>query len=76
MIYPAARGATLFAALRQGRLEPKRLQVVSPYPGAEGTLVLVEALKGGGEGLAILPPLAIHDSPGGGSSPTVATYYR
>jgi len=76
LIYPAARTAALFAALRQGRLEPKRMQVVSSYPGAEGTLVLLEAIKGGGEGLTVLPPLVIHDRPGGEYSPAVAACYR
>jgi tRNA1(Val) A37 N6-methylase TrmN6 len=76
MIYPAARGAALLAALRRGGLEPKRLQVVYPYPGAVGTLLLVEAMKGGGEELTVLPPLCIHDRPGGEYSPEVAAYYR
>ena len=76
MIYPAARGAALLSALRQRQLEPKRLQVVHPYPGADATLFLVEAVKGGGEELIVLPPLYVHDRPGGDYSPAVAAYYR
>lgn len=76
MIYPASRGAALLTALRQRQLEPKRLQVVHPYPGADGTLFLVEAVKGGGEELTVLPPLYVHDRPGGDYSPVVAAYYR
>lgn len=76
MIYPAARGAALLAALRQNRLEPKRLQVVHPYPGAAGVFFLVEAMKGGGEELTVLPPLYVYDHPGGEYSPEVAAFYR
>lgn len=76
MIYPAARGAALFAALRQRRLEPKRLRVVYPYPEAEGSLFLVEAIKGGGEELTVLPPLYVYERPGGDITPAVAAFYR
>jgi len=76
MIYPAARGAALLVALRQRHLEPKRLQVVYPYPGAEGTLLLVETLKGGGEELTVLPPLYVCDRLGGDYTPEVAAFYR
>ncbi len=76
MIYPAARGAALLTALRQVRLEPKRLQVVYPYPGADASLFLVEAVKGGGEEMTVLPPLYVYDRPDGDYSPAVAAFYR
>jgi len=76
VVYPAARGAALLAALKQRQLEPKRLQAVYPHPGAEGTLLLVEAVKGGGEELTVLPPLYVYDRPGGDYSPEVAAFYR
>ena len=76
MIYPAARGAALIAALRQHHLEPKRLQAVYPYPGADATLLLLEAIKCGGEELTVLPPLYIYDRPNGDYSPSVAAFYR
>ncbi len=75
IIYPAARGAALMAALRAERLEPKRLQPVYPYPGADATLLLVEAMKGGGEELTIMPPLYIHERPDGEYTPEVAACY-
>ncbi len=76
VIYPAARGAVLIAALRQYRLEPKRLQAVHPYPGADASLLLVEAAKCGGEELAVLPPLYVYDGPDGDYSPVVEAFYR
>ncbi|TSA13173.1 MAG: tRNA1(Val) (adenine(37)-N6)-methyltransferase [Deltaproteobacteria bacterium] len=60
-IYPARRTAGLISAMRETGLEPKRLQVVYSYPGDEGSFVLVEAVKDGGEELKILPPFFIYD---------------
>ena len=76
LIYPATRGAALIAALRQFHLEPKRLQAVHPYPGAAASLLLVEAVNRGGEELAVLPPLYVHDEPAGDYSPALAAFYR
>jgi tRNA1(Val) A37 N6-methylase TrmN6 len=76
MIYPAARGVDLFVALRQHQLEPKRLQVVYSYPGADGGLFLIEAMKGGGEELTVLPPLYVYDRVGGDYSQAVAAFYH
>ena len=59
-IFPAQRGAALLAALHRHRLEAKRLQVVYSFPGADGRLLMVEAVKGGGEELRILPPFYIY----------------
>lgn len=65
LIYPAERTAALLAALREVGLEPQRLQEVYGYPGAAGKLVLVEAVKGGGAGVEILPPFYICEVQGG-----------
>jgi tRNA1Val (adenine37-N6)-methyltransferase len=64
-IYPASRSATLISRLKQEGLEPKRMQVVYGYPGALGKLIMVEAVKKGGEELEILPPFYIYRKPGG-----------
>ncbi|MFC1523424.1 tRNA1(Val) (adenine(37)-N6)-methyltransferase [Thermodesulfobacteriota bacterium] len=61
VVYPARRAASLITALKANGLEPKRLQMVHSYPGGEGRLVLVEALKGGGEELNIQAPLYIYE---------------
>ncbi|MFW8600856.1 tRNA1(Val) (adenine(37)-N6)-methyltransferase [Desulfobacterota bacterium M19] len=59
-IFPARRGAALLSALHAHRLEAKRLQVVYSFPGAAGRLLMVEAVKGGGEELQIMPPFYIY----------------
>ncbi|PKN49486.1 MAG: SAM-dependent methyltransferase, partial [Deltaproteobacteria bacterium HGW-Deltaproteobacteria-16] len=48
-VYPAARTEILLSALRDNGLAPKRLQRVHAYPETEAGLVLVEAVKDGGE---------------------------
>lgn len=69
VVYPATRSATLLHALKQRSLEPKRIQPVYSYPqSGSARLVLVEAMKNGGEGVEILPPFHIFDSRNGSYS--------
>ena len=51
----ADRAAELLCLLKNRNLEPKRLQFVSGTPDAKPYLVMVEAVKGGKEGIDILP---------------------
>ncbi|HEX9787956.1 MAG TPA: tRNA1(Val) (adenine(37)-N6)-methyltransferase [Candidatus Binatia bacterium] len=60
LIYPAVRSADLIFALRQARIEPKRLRMVHSFQGGEASLLLVEGVKGGRAGLTVLPPLIIY----------------
>ncbi len=62
-VYPASGLNALMAALHQVRLVPKRLQTIYSYPGVgnHARLVLIEAVKNGGEGLRILPPFYIYE---------------
>lgn len=53
----ADRTAELIFALKSKRLEPKRLQFVSGTDGGKPYIVMVEATKGGKEGIEILPTL-------------------
>jgi len=75
LVYPSARLAALLAALKKRGLEPKRLQMVHSYPGGPGKLVLVEAQKGAGEELAVLPPFFIYREAGGEYSEGMALCY-
>ncbi len=72
MVYPAGRGAVLMHALKDVNLEPKRLRTVYSYPGGDGKLLLLEAMKGGGEELRIMPPFYIYQEPKGVYSPEMA----
>ncbi|EGJ48924.1 tRNA1(Val) (adenine(37)-N6)-methyltransferase [Desulfocurvibacter africanus] len=60
-VFPAERLATLLADLAACRLEPKRLRFVHPRAGEPARRVLVEARKGGGEGLIVEPPLLLYN---------------
>ncbi|HIJ89848.1 MAG: tRNA1(Val) (adenine(37)-N6)-methyltransferase [Desulfobulbaceae bacterium] len=74
-VYPALRAVTLLGVLRENGLEPKRLRMVYPWPGALAGLVLVEAVKDGGEELAILPPFYICQEKDGAYTPEMAGMY-
>ena len=76
-IYPADRLATLIAAMQDQRLVPKRLQPVYSYPEDDrARLVMVEAVKNGGEGVHLLPPFYIYQHPNGPYSPEMAKLYQ
>lgn len=66
VVYPAKRAMTLIHLMKVRNLEPKRLQPVYSYPGeTEACLVLVEAIKNGGEEVRILPPFYIYTEKNG-----------
>lgn len=76
-IYPAMRSNTLLSALQQYRLTPKRLQPVYSYPGTTGArLVLIEAVKNGGEQCEILAPFYIYERKNGDYAPAMRALYR
>jgi len=75
LVYPVERADDLLASLRGAGLEPQRLQMVYGYPGAAGKLVLVEAVKGGGEELEMLPPFYICREAGGEYTAEMARCY-
>ena len=76
-VYPAVRCNTLLSALQQQRLTPKRLQPIYSYPGsASARLVLVEAMKNGGEQCEILAPFYIYERKNGDYAPAMLALYR
>ncbi len=62
LIFPALRTVDLFVALREGKLEPKRLQFVHPHFEEEAKFILAESVKISGVELKILSPLILHAS--------------
>lgn len=76
VIYPAVRSITLINELKKFRLEPKRLQPVYSYPGhSDATLVLVEAVKNGGEEVRLLPPFYVYSDKNGPYSEAMQKLY-
>jgi tRNA1Val (adenine37-N6)-methyltransferase len=60
MIFPALRTVDLLMALRDGQLEPKRLQFVHPRIGEEAKFILTESIKTSGVELKLMEPLILH----------------
>jgi len=64
LVFPAIRAAELISLLRQRSLEPKRMRFVHPSALKPASVVLIEAMKGAGIGLEVLPPLIVHEQAG------------
>lgn len=74
LVFPAARLTELFAKMKKLPLEPKRLRLVHPFADRPASLFLIEAVKDGGTGLEVLPPLIVHE-PGGGYTKEMRKIY-
>lgn len=74
VVFTASRLAELIGEMRRRGLEPKRLRAVHPSADRPASIVLVEAVKQGGTGLEVLPPLMVHD-PGGGYTEEMREIY-
>ena len=60
LLLPVQRFTDAVFLLRERKLEPKRLRFIYPCPGREANLFLLEAVKGGGKGLSVEPPLIVY----------------
>lgn len=61
LIFPALRTVDLFVALRNGKLEPKRIQFVHPRIGEEAKFILTESFKASGVELKIIRPFILEE---------------
>lgn len=64
VIYPAPRAFEMMRAMHANRLAPKRLRTVHGAEGRAPKFVLMDAVKGGGEGLHWLEPLVLRGKDG------------
>lgn len=64
MVFPAARLIELLDAMRQSRLEPKRIRMVCARVDRAPYLALVEAMKNAKPGLLWMPPLIVYRQDG------------
>jgi tRNA1(Val) A37 N6-methylase TrmN6 len=74
LVFPAHRAGELICLLRERTLEPKRLRFVHPFQDKPASILLLEAVKSGGTGLEVLPPLIVH-GPGGEYSKELTDIY-
>jgi tRNA1Val (adenine37-N6)-methyltransferase len=77
MIYPAEGLGNLLALLPEQQLTVKRLQLVYSYPDAStgARLLLLEAVKNGGEGMDVLPPFYVYSQKNGVYSVAMQQFY-
>lgn len=64
VVYDAKRTAELIYKLKQNNLEPKKMFFTAASENSNPILVLIEAVKGGKEGICILPTLITNDKDG------------
>lgn len=63
-VFRTERMASFVGAALRAKLVPKRLRLVHPSIGRPSNVFLLECVKGGGEGLAVEPPLFVRDGEG------------
>jgi tRNA1Val (adenine37-N6)-methyltransferase len=62
-VFRTERLSELFAALRENRLEPKRMVMVHADPHSPPCMVLLEAMKDASPSLTVEPPLFLYEIP-------------
>lgn len=62
VIFPAPRAFEMMRAMQASRMAPKRIRTVQGKAGRPPKFVLMDAVKGGGEGLDWLPPLVLQNA--------------
>jgi tRNA1Val (adenine37-N6)-methyltransferase len=61
VVWRPDRLTELMAALREHKLEPKRMTLVHADLQSEPSMVLIEARAGGNPSLTVTPPLILHE---------------
>ncbi len=74
LVMRANRCAEAMHILHETKLEPKRLRAVHPKPNRKASVVLLEAVRSGGGGLTIEPPLLIFGEDGRYTEGLLAAY--
>lgn len=75
LIYPPARLVELCIQLDRLNLVPRRLRLVHVSSGGEASMFLIEAVRGGGDPLTVMPPLYVYDA-AGEYSPEMAAIFQ
>ena len=76
VIYPAPRAFEMMRAMHENQLAPKRIRTVHGVAGRPPKFVLMDAVKGGGEGLHWLEPLVLRNPDGSFSEEWHRIYNR
>jgi tRNA1Val (adenine37-N6)-methyltransferase len=76
MVHRPSRLTDIFCAMREYKIEPKRIRFVSPRIGKEPNLVLVHGVKNAKSDLKLLPQLYVYKEDGGYSKEIDEIYGR
>jgi len=76
LVFPAPRMLELCDALRQNRLEPKRIRMVCAHVDKPPYLVMVEAMKNARPSLLWMPPLVVYQPDGNETEEISRIYHR
>lgn len=76
LVHRPDRLTEILAALRENRLEPKRIRFIHPKPGRDANMMLIEVIKDGKPGgLKVIPPLVVSGEDGQYGSEVQALLY-
>ena len=64
MVHRPHRLIEIITAMKQYKLEPKRMCLVHPFKDKEANMVLIEAVRGGGSWLKVEAPIVVYKEPG------------
>ena len=64
MVHRPHRLIEIITAMKQYKMEPKRMCMVHPFMDKEANMVLIEAVKGGGSWLKMEAPIIVYKEPG------------
>lgn len=64
MVHRPHRLIEIITAMKQYKLEPKRMKMVHPFQDKEANMVLIEAVRGGGSWLKMEAPIIVYKEPG------------
>ncbi|MBE7718325.1 MAG: tRNA1(Val) (adenine(37)-N6)-methyltransferase [Lacrimispora celerecrescens] len=64
MVHRPHRLAEIITALKDCRLEPKRMKMVHPFVDKEANMVLIEAVRGGRSMIKVEAPVIVYKEPG------------
>lgn len=64
VIFPAARTVHLMMSMKRAGIEPKMLRLVHSSKTSQADFVLAAGVRGGGEGIEVMPPLYLYKRSG------------
>ena len=76
MVHRPSRLTDIICAMREYKIEPKELRLVSPSAGKPPNLVLISGIRGGGKELRLLPELILFNADGSETEELKKIYNR